>query len=98
MTSKHCVSSKYTPTPLPLYPRSYTAFIPLYPVGVLAEMKSVFDALPLIRARGLRTITMPNAWNFGFDYHNFLAVSWALCLVTSLPLLLPVVVATACSS
>lgn len=52
----------------------YTAFIVLYPVGVLAEIKSVWDALPLIKLRGLHSVRMPNVWNFGFDYHTFLAV------------------------
>lgn len=48
----------------------------LYPIGVLAEMKSVYDALPLIRERGLHSLRMPNAFNFAFDYHGFLVVSW----------------------
>ncbi|PRW58097.1 hypothetical protein C2E21_2722 [Chlorella sorokiniana] len=56
----------------------YTAFIGLYPVGVLGEMKSVFDALPFIKARGLRSLALPNAANWGFDYHTFLVV--LLCL------------------
>ena len=37
-------------------------------------MKSVYDALPFIRARGLRSLAMPNAANWGFDYHTFLVV------------------------
>jgi len=57
----------------------YTAFIPLYPVGVVGEMWSVYDALPLIRERRLRYVTMPNAANFAFNYHLFLVVSaWKL--------------------
>lgn len=52
----------------------YTAFIGLYPVGVLGEMKSVYDALPFIKARGLRSLALPNAANWGFDYHTFLVV------------------------
>ncbi len=58
-----------------MLPGRYTAFIGLYPVGVLGEMKSVFDALPFIRARGLRSLALPNAANWGFDYHTFLVVS-----------------------
>ncbi|GAB4818072.1 hypothetical protein N2152v2_005118 [Parachlorella kessleri] len=49
----------------------YTAFIGLYPVGVMAEIKSVFDALPYLWQRGLHSITMPNRWNVAFDYHTF---------------------------
>jgi hypothetical protein len=50
----------------------YTAFIPLYPVGVAGEMWSVYDALPAIKARGLHSIRLPNPLNFAFDYHTFL--------------------------
>lgn len=37
-------------------------------------MKSVYDALPFIKARGLRSLAMPNPANWGFDYHTFLVV------------------------
>ena len=55
--------------------RRYTAFIFLYPVGVVGEMWSVYQALPLIKQRRLRSLSMPNAANLAFDYHTFLAVS-----------------------
>ena len=58
----------------PLY-RRYTAFIPLYPVGVVGEMWSVYQALPFIKQRGLRSVPLPNAANFAFDYPTFLVVS-----------------------
>ena len=54
--------------------RSYTAFIPLYPVGLAAEMWAVRGALPAIQSRGLRSVALPNPFNFGFDYHMFLVV------------------------
>ena len=57
-----------------LAPLRYTAFIGLYPLGVLAEIKSVWDALPLITSRGLHSLALPNAWNFAFDYGLFLKV------------------------
>jgi very-long-chain (3R)-3-hydroxyacyl-CoA dehydratase len=57
-----------------LQPYRYTAFIPLYPVGVLGEMASMWYALPLLRQRGLHSVTLPNTWNFGFDYSVFLTV------------------------
>ncbi|EFN59260.1 hypothetical protein CHLNCDRAFT_137564 [Chlorella variabilis] len=50
----------------------YTAFIPLYPVGVVGEMWSVYQALPFIKQRGLRSVPLPNAANFAFDYPTFL--------------------------
>eukprot|EP00887_Chlorella_sp_A99_P005245 scaffold1.g5245.t1 len=56
----------------------YTAFIFLYPIGVVGEMKAVYDALPEIKARRLHTVSLPNALNIGFDYHLFLVVLLAL--------------------
>ncbi|PSC75468.1 very-long-chain (3R)-3-hydroxyacyl-dehydratase 2 [Micractinium conductrix] len=56
----------------------YTAFIPLYPIGVVVEMAAVYQALPLIRGRRLRSVAMPNPFNFAFDYHTFLVALLAL--------------------
>ena len=69
------------PYVLPVLPatRRYTAFIFLYPVGVVGEMWSVYQALPLIKQRRLRSLSMPNAANLAFDYHTFLVVSEPLC-------------------
>ena len=53
----------------------YTAFIPLYPVGVVGEMHAVYLALPYIAQRKLHYVTLPNAWNLGFDYKLFMTVS-----------------------
>ncbi|KAI8469875.1 MAG: tyrosine phosphatase-like protein [Monoraphidium minutum] len=52
----------------------YSAFIPIYPAGVVAEMVLMFRALPLIRARRLFSVAMPNALNFAFDYEVFMTV------------------------
>jgi very-long-chain (3R)-3-hydroxyacyl-CoA dehydratase len=49
----------------------YTAFVPLYPLGAGAEVLLMALALPASRA-GFRCVTMPNAWNFGFDNAGFL--------------------------
>lgn len=54
--------------------RRYTAFIPLYPIGVAGEMNAVYDALPFVSDRRLRSVALPNALNFGFDYSLFLKV------------------------
>lgn len=37
-------------------------------------MNAVYDALPFIRERRLRSVELPNALNFGFDYSLFLKV------------------------
>ena len=53
----------------------YTLFIPLYPVGMLAEMVLMAKSLPYLKSQKLNTITLPNAVNFSFDYHLFIQVS-----------------------
>lgn len=50
----------------------YTAFIPLYPIGVMGEMGAIWLALPLIKENKLRSVVLPNMWNFSFDYGVFL--------------------------
>ncbi|GBF88046.1 very-long-chain (3R)-3-hydroxyacyl- dehydratase [Raphidocelis subcapitata] len=52
----------------------YTAFIPIYPAGVAAEMVLMWRALPFIRRRGIFSVAMPNAANFAFDYATFITV------------------------
>lgn len=47
----------------------YTAFMVLYPLGVSSELTMAWRALPDIKARGLFSSTLPNSWNWGFDYH-----------------------------
>jgi very-long-chain (3R)-3-hydroxyacyl-CoA dehydratase len=48
----------------------YTAFIVLYPIGVLSEIKVIYDAYPVISKCCPRVFSfeMPNEWNFSFDY------------------------------
>mmetsp|Transcript_6488 Transcript_6488/g.12857 ORF Transcript_6488/g.12857 Transcript_6488/m.12857 type:complete len:224 (-) Transcript_6488:496-1167(-) len=50
----------------------YTMFIPLYPVGVFGEIVSIYNALQTIASKHMYSISMPNSWNFGFDYAVFL--------------------------
>jgi Protein tyrosine phosphatase-like protein, PTPLA len=52
----------------------------LYPVGVASEMKLVYDGLPVLKERGLHSIRLPNAWNFGFDYATLMSVRPSTCL------------------
>ena len=51
----------------------YTVFIPLYPIGALSEMKLMYDGIPTMRANKMYSITMPNAYNFAFDYPTFVS-------------------------
>lgn len=50
----------------------YTAFIPLYPLGIFGgEMPIIAAAIPWIAKRGLWSISMPNAWNVALSYASF---------------------------
>jgi hypothetical protein len=47
----------------------YSAFLPLYPLGVASELTMAFLALPGIAERRPWSWTMPNPLNFALDYH-----------------------------
>ncbi len=50
----------------------YTIFIPLYPLGAGAELKLMYDARAFARKANMYSFSMPNAFNFAFDYVTFL--------------------------
>jgi very-long-chain (3R)-3-hydroxyacyl-CoA dehydratase len=53
----------------------YSAFVPLYPLGIFAgEMPIIRAAIPYIAKRGLWSVAMPNAWNGAFSYAAFCRV------------------------
>tara|TARA_B100000768_G_scaffold175763_1_gene187600 strand:+ start:340 stop:831 length:492 start_codon:yes stop_codon:yes gene_type:complete len=52
----------------------YTMFIPLYPIGAASEMKLMYDGIPTMTAKKMYSISMPNAYNFAFDYTSFVKV------------------------
>uniref|UniRef100_H3C5L9 Very-long-chain (3R)-3-hydroxyacyl-CoA dehydratase n=1 Tax=Tetraodon nigroviridis TaxID=99883 RepID=H3C5L9_TETNG len=52
----------------------YTFFIVLYPMGVTGELLTIYAALPYVQKTGLYSVTLPNKYNFSFDYHTFLIV------------------------
>lgn len=52
----------------------YTFFFILYPVGVSGELVAIFSSLHHVAKSGLYSLSMPNAINFGFDFHLFLIV------------------------
>jgi len=51
----------------------YSAFIILYPTGIIGEYLSIISALPKIDACCPRvySLSLPNEWNFAFDYRLF---------------------------
>lgn len=50
----------------------YTFFIVLYPMGVTGELLTIYAALPFVQKTGLYSVTLPNKYNFSFDYYTFL--------------------------
>ena len=59
----------------------YSAFIPLYPLGIFGgELPIIRAGLPYIRARRLHSVVMPNAWNFAFSYAAFCVVGATVLL------------------
>uniref|UniRef100_A0A8C7YXK1 Very-long-chain (3R)-3-hydroxyacyl-CoA dehydratase n=1 Tax=Oryzias sinensis TaxID=183150 RepID=A0A8C7YXK1_9TELE len=50
----------------------YTFFILLYPMGVTGELLTIYAALPYVQKTGLYSVTLPNKYNFSFDYYTFL--------------------------
>lgn len=53
----------------------YSAFIPLYPIGMfLGEMPLMYRSLPYLRERHLYSLSLPNSLNFAFHYHIFVQV------------------------
>ena len=78
-----CLSLRSNGPPQWLTWLRYTAFIPLYPVGVACEMALIYLALPSLKNdpvyRG-RSLSLPNQLNFSFDYPVFCRVLLAVYL------------------
>ncbi|XP_048834145.1 very-long-chain (3R)-3-hydroxyacyl-CoA dehydratase 2 [Brienomyrus brachyistius] len=53
----------------------YTLFIMLYPMGVAGELLTIYAALPFVQKTGLYSVTLPNKYNFSFDYYTFLILT-----------------------
>lgn len=53
----------------------YTFFFVLYPMGVAGELLTIYAALPYVQKTGLYSVTLPNKYNFSFDYYSFLILT-----------------------
>uniref|UniRef100_A0A3P9L605 Very-long-chain (3R)-3-hydroxyacyl-CoA dehydratase n=1 Tax=Oryzias latipes TaxID=8090 RepID=A0A3P9L605_ORYLA len=60
----------------------YTFFVLLYPMGVTGELLTIYAALPYVQKTGLYSVTLPNKYNFSFDYYTFLI----LIMISYIPL------------
>eukprot|EP00164_Ancoracysta_twista_P002421 GFYU01003205.1.p1 GENE.GFYU01003205.1~~GFYU01003205.1.p1 ORF type:complete len:217 (+),score=65.11 GFYU01003205.1:62-712(+) len=52
----------------------YTLFLVLYPLGVMSEMALTYLAMPFIKERQILTVTLPNWFNYSFDYYLYCGV------------------------
>ncbi|XP_068705514.1 very-long-chain (3R)-3-hydroxyacyl-CoA dehydratase 2-like [Montipora foliosa] len=52
----------------------YTFFYFLYPIGVTGELVTMYSSLPYMVKSGMYSVRLPNAFNFGFDFHLFTIV------------------------
>jgi very-long-chain (3R)-3-hydroxyacyl-CoA dehydratase len=66
--------------PYPVKWLRYSAFLPLYPLGVASELTMAYLALPAIRERRPWSVALPNPANFGFDYYTACWIIIALYL------------------
>ncbi|KAK3710041.1 hypothetical protein QZH41_012425 [Actinostola sp. cb2023] len=56
----------------PLIWLRYSAWIPLYPVGILSEATLIWKAIPLLEKSQRFSFSLPNAFNFSFSFSFFL--------------------------
>ncbi|CAN8073541.1 unnamed protein product [Agarophyton chilense] len=75
------VSSVATHVPYWLTYLRYSTFLPLYPLGASSEWFTMYAALPYMRHSKLLSISLPNRYNFAFDYH--------VCAIIILALYIP---------
>lgn len=50
----------------------YSTFLVMYPLGITGELLCMYHSLDEIFEKKLFTVSMPNAWNFAFNYYYFL--------------------------
>lgn len=59
----------------------YTMWIPLYPLGILCEGMVILRNIPYFVETGRYTVSLPNAWNFGFDMPLFMKTYFLLLVL-----------------
>ncbi|QDZ21317.1 protein-tyrosine phosphatase-like protein [Chloropicon primus] len=51
----------------------YNLFVPMYPLGMLCELRLMQLALPYLKERGLHTFKLPEPLNVDFEYSTFIS-------------------------
>ncbi|XP_050673744.1 very-long-chain (3R)-3-hydroxyacyl-CoA dehydratase hpo-8 [Leptidea sinapis] len=72
--------------PQPLMFLRYSTFLVLYPIGITGELLCMYYSLNEIVDKQLFTVSMPNAWNFIFNYYYFL-IFYMLLYIPLFPVL-----------
>lgn len=52
----------------------YSTFLALYPLGITGELLCMYHSLDEIHEKQLFTVSMPNKWNFIFNYYYILVL------------------------
>lgn len=53
----------------------YTLFMVLYPAGISGEVWCILNALDYVKKNHVWSMSLPNTYNFAFNYHLFLVVA-----------------------
>ncbi|CAK1548567.1 unnamed protein product [Leptosia nina] len=64
----------------------YSTFLLLYPIGITGELLCLYHTLDEVAEKQLFTMSMPNTWNFIFNYYYFL-VFYMLLYIPLFPVL-----------
>ncbi|CAK1599790.1 unnamed protein product [Parnassius mnemosyne] len=64
----------------------YSTFLVLYPLGITGELLCMYHSLDEIAEKKLFTVSMPNSWNFIFNYYYFL-IFYMLLYIPLFPVL-----------
>ncbi|RVE44788.1 hypothetical protein evm_010587 [Chilo suppressalis] len=61
-------------TPQTLTFLRYSTFLILYPLGITGELLCMYHSLDEVHEKKLFTASMPNSWNYIFNFYDFLIV------------------------
>lgn len=64
----------------------YSTFLVLYPLGITGELLCMYHSLEEIAEKQLFTVSMPNKWNFIFNY-QYVLIFYMLLYIPFFPYL-----------
>ncbi|KAL4709195.1 hypothetical protein ACJJTC_008123 [Scirpophaga incertulas] len=72
--------------PPPLTFLRYSTFLVLYPLGITGELLCMYHSLEEVAEKRLFTASMPNEWNYIFNYQYFM-IAYMLLYIPLFPVL-----------